>query len=143
MVNIYLESTIKPPRKGEASGMWIVEYVQDKDPNKFVTLQGGCSFAETTEDAIILTLLAESLMRFHKPCEIRIFTKAQGVLNTLETRRFNTWSAQNWLKSDGKAVKNAHLWDIVARALEKHTWTVTDEDHSYREYMRSELKKCQ
>ena len=143
MVNIYLESTIKPPRKGEASGMWLVEYVNDKDPAKLVTIEGGCRFKETTEDAIILTCLIQALMRFFKPCEIRIFTKAKGVLSTLETGRYATWRALKWQKSDGNAVKNAHLWDIVAHSLEKYKWTITDADHSYQDYMRAELKKWQ
>ena len=81
MVNVYLESTIKAPQKGEAIGIWIVEFVKDNDPSKFVIRQGGCQFAETTEDAIILTLLAEALMILIKPCEIRIFTKARGVFS--------------------------------------------------------------
>ena len=123
--------------------MWLVEYVNDKDPAKLVTIEGGCRFKETTEDAIILTLLIQALMRFFKPCEIRIFTKAKGISSTLESRRYEAWQGQKWLKSNKESVKNAHLWDIVAHALEKHDWTVTDEDHSYREYMRSELKKWQ
>ena len=123
--------------------MWLVEFVKDDQPDKFVTRQGFTQFADTTEDAIILTILIEALLILNKPCTIRIFSKARGVFSTLESRRYEGWSAQKWLKSDQKSVKNAHLWDIVAHALEKHEWTVTDEDHSYQEYMRSELKKWQ
>ena len=107
--------------------MYIAEFVSDKNPESFVTREGYAEFGETTEDAAILTIL----------------TKAKGILATLESRRYEAWQGQKWLKSNKESVKNAHLWDIVAHALEKHDWTVTDEDHSYREYMRSELKKWQ
>lgn len=143
MLNIYVESTIRPPQKATGKAMYIAEFVSDKNPESFVTREGYAEFGETTEDAAILTILIEALLILNKPCTIRIFTKAKGILSTLESRRYETWQGQKWLKSNKESVKNAHLWDIVAHALEKHDWTVTDEDHSYREYMRSELKKWQ
>ena len=123
--------------------MWLLEFVKDDDPSKFVTRQGFTEYAETTEDAIVLTVLIHALQILNKPCKIRIFTKAHGVFNTRESRRFENWKAQKWLKSDAKSVKNANLWDIVAHGLEKHEWSVTEEEHSYQEYMRTEIKKWQ
>ena len=113
--------------------MYIAEFVSDKNPESFVTREGYAEFGETTEDAAILTILIEALLILNKPCTIRIFTKAKGILSTLESRRYETWQGQKWLKSNKESVKNAHLWDIVAHALEKHDCTITDEDHSYRE----------
>ena len=145
MVNIYLESTIKAPQKGPGRAMWIVELVKDDNPEKIVTRQGLTEFAETTEDAIILTILSEALMIIGKPCTIRIFTKAQGVFWTLETRRYAGWKRAKWQRDSVKSTKNAHLWEIISHALEKKAteWTVTDEEHSYQNYMRTELRKWQ
>ena len=142
MLNIYLESTIRPPQKAAGKAMYIVELVIKNQP---VTVQGFAEYAETTEDAITLTVLSEALLRLNKPQEIRIFTKAKGVLSTLESRRYKAWKDQKWLKSNGEPVKNAFLWDIVAHGLEHKTtkWTVTDDDHSYEDYMRAELKRWQ
>lgn len=125
--------------------MYLVEFVPDKHPDKFQTWREYAEYGETTEDAIILSVLIKALMRITRPCEIRIFTKAKSVFSTLESRRYNTWRDNNWLKGNGEAVKNAHLWDVAQDLLASKSteWTVSDEDHSYQEYMRSELKKWQ
>ena len=143
MLNIYIDSTIKAPAKREAKGMYLLEYVNDKDPEKFVTRQGFTEYAETTEDAITLTAIIEALSLLNKPCKIRIFTKARNVFNTLEQRRNETWRQSKWQNSSQNMVKNCELWELLTHTLERHEWEITTEGHSYENFMESELKKWQ
>ena len=94
MLNIYVESTIRPPQKAAGKAMYIAEFVSDKNPESFVTREGYAEFGETTEDAAILTILIEALLILNKPCTIHIFTKAKGILSTLESRRYEAWQGQ-------------------------------------------------
>ena len=143
MLNIYIDSTIKAPAKREAKGMYLLEYVNDKDPEKFVTRQGFTEYAETTEDAITLTAIIEALSLLNKPCKIRIFTKARNVFNTLEQRRNETWRQSKCQNSSQNMVKNCELWELLTHILERHEWEITTEGHSYENFMESELKKWQ
>ena len=140
-VNIYAASTIKAPARREAKAMWIVEFVRDANPFDPVIRKGFIEFGETTEDAVILTALAEALGILTKECEICIFTKCRGVFSTLETRRYEGWRANKWRNSYQNMVKNAELWEILIGFLEKHTWSASQESHSFEALMESELKK--
>lgn len=143
VLNIYLKSDISAPRRNDAKAMWLVEWVSDKDPEKTVTHDGFLGLPDTTEDEIVLSALIEALNILNRPCKIRIFTDAQRVFNTLGSRSYETWRARKWLSASEKPIKNAPLWEIVTNQLTVHDWTITDEDHSFRDYMRSEIKKWQ
>ena len=143
VLNIYLKTDISAPRRSDAKAMWLVEWVSDKDPEKTVTHDGFLALPDTTEDEIILTALIQALNILNKPCKIRIFTDAQRVLNVLDLRRNEGWRSQKWRSASEKPIKNAPLWEIVTNQLTIHEWSITDEVHSFRDYMRSELKKWQ
>lgn len=104
-VNIYVKANIKAPQKHEAKAMWLVEFVREKNPEDPITRQGFVEFAETTEDAIVLTALIEAVNILTKECEICIFTKARNVLATLDTRRYEGWRHQKWLNASQNMVK--------------------------------------
>lgn len=143
MLNIYVDSTIRAPRRGDGKGMYLVEFVSDKDPEKIETRQGFLYLPDTTEDEIILTTMIEAVNILNRSCKVRIFTNAKHVFSTLECRKNADLRSRKWLSASEKSIKNAPLWEIITQHLEKHEWTITDEDHSFREYMRSELKKWQ
>ena len=143
MLNIYIDSTIRAPRRGDGKGMYLVEYVSDKDPEKIETRQGLLYLPDTTEDEIMLTTLIEGVNILNRPCKIRIFTNAKHIFSTLESHKNADLRSRKWLSASEKSIKNAPLWEIITQQLEKHDWTITSEEHSFREYMKSELKKWQ
>ena len=142
-VNIYVKANIKAPQKHEAKAMWLVEFVREKNPEDPITRQGFVEFAETTEDAIVLTALIEAVNILTKECEICIFTKARNVLATLDTRRYEGWRHQKWLNASQNMVKNAELWEILIGHLAKHKWKTSAETSSFDSLMETELKKWQ
>lgn len=137
-VNIYVDSTIKNPNRGEGTAMFLLECETQKGPK---TLQGFVHLPDTTEDSIILTALIEGLGHFLKETPIRIFVKAPGVFNAIDTGRIQTAKLNGFRTAKGQSIKNAELWSILLSLLPKHKWTITNEEHSYQNYMKSELKK--
>ena len=142
-VNIYVETTIKAPARKEGRAMWLIEFVREKNPSDPIIRKGFVEFAETTEDQITLTALINAIAKLTKECEICIFTKAKGVLSTLELRRFEGWKKSKWQNSSQNMVKNAELWDVLSELLQRHTWKTSIEKHSFESLMETELRTWQ
>ena len=119
--------------------MYLIECPSSPDN----VVKGFTVLQETTEDAITLVSIIRALNRFSKPSKISIFTKCNGVYHTLDSGRCFEYQKNRWITAKGTQVKNAELWDILVNLLAKFEWTIIQADHSFQEYMRSELKKWQ
>jgi ribonuclease HI len=139
-VNIYVDSTIKNPNRGEGTAMYLLECIVKNEPK---TIEGFVHLPDTTEDAIILTALIEALGRLIKPTTVRIFTKSRGVFGAINTGSIQTAKTKGFRNAKGQSVKNAELWSIFLSFIPKYKWTITQEDHSFEKYMKAELKKWQ
>ena len=64
------------------------------------------------------------------------------VFANLESRKYEIWKAQKW-RGTSEIIKNYELWEILSGQLAKHKWTVTDNEHSYSNWMKDELRKWQ
>lgn len=138
-INIYVKSTIKAPRRGSGKAEYLIEC--PKKPDEIA--KGFIELPDTTEDEIILTILIKALNRFHKPCEMHIYTKSPGVFGAISTGRIQIAKTKGFRNSKDRPVKNAELWSIFLSLVPKHKWKITQEDHSFEQYMRGELKKWQ
>ena len=136
-VNIYIDSTIKAPHRGEGTAMYIIECPAAPDN----IVKGFVEFPDTTEDAITLTAIIEALGRFTKESTIRIYTRCNGVFCGLDTGRIQSARLNGWKSAKGVPNKNAELWDIFISLISRHNYTITQEDHSFREIMRTDLKR--
>ena len=135
-VNIYIETSIKAPHRGYGTGMYLIECPAAPDN----VAKGFVDFPDTTEDATTLTALIEALGRFTKESNIRIFTKCNGVFCGLDTGRIQTARMNGWMNAKGLPNKNAELWDIFISLISKHHYTITQEDHSFMELMKNDIK---
>lgn len=119
--------------------MYLVECVIN---NRIESREGIVSFPDTTEDAITITALIRALAELNKPCKFKIYTSDRNIFYALETGRAQKFRDKEYMNAKGLPVKNAELWEILFELLQKHEWEITQEEHSYRLYMESELKKA-
>ena len=138
-VNIYTAATIRKPNRGKGSAMYLIECVIN---DRIETREGTVYYPDTTEDSVILAALIMALCKFNKSCELRIFTKCMGVFNALDTGRALKYREKDFTSSRKTMIRNAELWDILIELLQKHKWEITQDDHSYMNYMESTLKKA-
>lgn len=136
-VNIYIATTIRAPHRGYGTGMYLIECPAKPDN----IVKGFVHFPDTTEDAVTLTAMIEALGRFTKETNITIYTKCNGVYNGLNTGRIQSARLNGWINAKGFPNKNAELWDIFISMISKHHYTITQEDHSFMELMKTELKR--
>ena len=141
-VNIYVDSTIKNPQRGEGIAMYLLECIIKDEPK---TIEEHICLPDTTEDAAILTALIEALGRVRDPAKtkVKLFVRAQGVYNAISSGRIQASKIDRFKNAKGKPVKNAELWSILLTTVMRYHWTITDKEHSYEQYMRGELKKWQ
>ena len=141
-VNIYVDSTIKNPNRGEGTAMYLLECIVNGEPK---TIEDHIYLPDTTEDAAIVTALIEALGRVKDPAKtkVRLFVRAKGVFNAISSGRIQASKIDKFKTAKGKPVKNAELWSIFLTTVPRYHWTITDEDHSYEQYMRGQLKKWQ
>lgn len=138
-VNIYIETTIRAPAKRDGAYIYVLEFV--KSSGEPVTRQEIKHIKETTENELVLRAIVSALNRLTKNCEIRINTKCQHVLNTVQNLHHIQWEKSDWINSKGKEVKNKELWQQYVKMSRIHVITVLSSEHSYQEWMRRELKK--
>ena len=138
-VNIYVDTTIKAPSRGPGKSIYLIECPAHPDN----VVKGFSKFQDTTEDALTLLTIIKALQRFTKKAKISIFTKCNGVYHAIDTGRCFKYKEDDWKNAKGQQIKNAELWDLLIENLTGHEWTITQADHSFMEYMRTELKRWQ
>ena len=136
-INIYIETTVKGPREQMGAYLYIVEWIKEQGEPE---TEGGFCFQMGTENRMVLGALLRALGRIEEPSSIRVFTRCGHVLHSIQNHRPVQWHKNGWKNAKGKPVHNAEIWEKVLQAMEPHTYTITDQDHSYREWMQFELE---
>lgn len=135
-INLYIETSIKGPRIRDGAYIYVLECFRAGKPE---TRSGSGQMQEVTENQLAMSALLEALKRVKKPASIRVFTRCGHVVHALQNHWPRQWQAAGWLNARGKSVKNANLWEALMEVLDKHIYTVTEDEHSYREWMLMEL----
>lgn len=86
-----------------------------KDQEKIIS--GKESF--TTNNRMELLAVINALNSLKFSCEISLYTDSQYVQNGI-TKWLPGWRKKNWRTSNGSAVKNQDLWELLDLATKKH-----------------------
>lgn len=82
----------------------------------------------------------EALGRMKRPVHLKIYTNCGHVLHSLQNHWPIQWKNNGWKNAKGKPVSNAELWEKVMEELEPHVYLITEEEHTYSVWMRTELR---
>lgn len=138
-VTIYIETTIRGPAKRNGAGMWLIEYIK-KDGTP-VTRQGTIIRDATTESILTLECMKLAFDRLTKTCSVRVNTRCEQVLNSIENRWVAQWEKAGWIKANGKPVMHAELWQQVYELIKRHEVLIENTENSYRPAMETELNE--
>lgn len=136
-VNIYIETSIHGPARKDGRYIYILECIRDGIPE---TRDGGGQIERATENQLALTALEEALGRINCACELRIYTSCQHILNSMQNSWARQWQKNEWKTAKGENVKNAGLWAGILEYLDRHLYTFTDDYHTYKEWMKEQLR---
>ena len=76
--------------------------------------------ASTTNNRMELTAFIEALRQLKEPCEVRLCSDSQYVINGLEKGWAKGWRARGWVKGDKKPALNPDLWARLLDLCDRH-----------------------
>ncbi|MBF0153922.1 MAG: ribonuclease HI [Magnetococcales bacterium] len=76
--------------------------------------------AHTTNNRMEMLATIHALVTLKKSCQVRLVTDSTYVKDGI-TRWIHAWKAHQWHKKDGKAVRNADLWQRLDLLAGQHT----------------------
>lgn len=74
----------------------------------------------TTNNRMELTAAIEALKALKEPCSVALYSDSAYMVNAFVNDWLSDWCANNWRKSDNKAVLNADLWQELLVLTSKH-----------------------
>ena len=74
----------------------------------------------TTNNRMELTAFIEALRQLKEPCEVRLCSDSQYVINGLEKGWAKGWKRRGWKKSDGSPALNPDLWEMLLGLVSQH-----------------------
>lgn len=139
-VNIFIESTWSGPAKRDGVAMWLMEHKGEELQTKqgFIHVEDGTE-AQGNLMAIINAFCV--LKYVNESCSVRVFTRCEHVLHTMQNSWHIQWQKNGWCNAKGKEVKNANLWEMLIDKMQNHVYTVQSGHHEYANVMQMELKK--
>lgn len=146
LVTIYIETSLRGPARRNGAGMWLVEYIKPNGEPETRPREGdygsGIVYLENaTENTMTLELLIEAFSILRKTCSVLVNTRCEHVLNTTQNCWLEQWAKNDWIKSNGKPVANAELWQQVYEYMQIHEVLFEEAENSYRNVMQLEIMK--
>lgn len=97
----------------------VLEYLDQKGEKHIKELSG--RYKETTNNRMELMGLLKGLESLSKPCQLRVFTDSQYIVNAFNLGWLNSWILNNWRRGKKKEpVKNDDLWKQIVEKVKDH-----------------------
>ncbi len=91
----------------------------------------------TTNNRMELSAVIAALCALKEPCEVKLTTDSQYVVNAIEKGWLESWQKNGWRKSDKSKVLNIDLWEKLILLLDTHSvsfvWVRGHNGHPYNE----------
>ncbi|HNX13456.1 MAG TPA: ribonuclease HI [Oscillospiraceae bacterium] len=75
---------------------------------------------ETTNNRMELTAAIVALEALKTPCEIKLFSDSQYLINAFELGWLEKWKTSGWKRAGNEVVKNADLWQRLSELTALH-----------------------
>ena len=94
-------------------------------------------YKHTTNNRMELSAVIAALSALKEPCEVKLTTDSQYVVNAIEKGWIESWQKNGWRKSDRSQVLNVDLWEKLILLLDTHdvsfVWVRGHNGHPYNE----------
>lgn len=138
MINIYIETSLKPLKRQDGE----VGFVIENGLNKGQTATQFGQICEKTEYASVLLGLKYALKRVIKKNEITIWTDCTYVAAGFNKGWLDTWKKNGWKTAKGCDIANKELWQDIAELLDGNTPEVRlKEKHEFKNWLKDEVEK--
>ena len=139
-VNVYIQTTIKGPRRRDGVGGYILECERQQGN---ATLTNFVQIENEAENGAEVITLAAALSRMKKPCAFSIFTDSAYMENALKCEWWRSWADDEWKNKKGEPIAHVEEWQEIAKRLNESDLchVLLKENHEYRKYLDNELRR--
>ena len=137
-VELYIETNAKGPKIKNGLGMYLLECELD---GKTYTICDFCRYRDISANELALNTVITALSRMQKPSDIHIHISNDSVYGTLSNGWHLQWQKNGWRNKRDNPVAHAKEWERIISLLEKHAYFVSNDKHSYSNWMQEQIKE--
>ena len=141
MVNIYLATSLKSPRRQNG----VVGYILEAEGHEDHTLTQFGRVINVTKNQSLLLDLIHALNRINTSTEVTIWSDNAYIQSTVENGWLKQWSENGWKTHKDKYAANYEEWKKITERLEELGGIVpqfrTGEHHKFKNYLEAEVER--
>ena len=137
-VNIYIESSVKGPRRSNG----VVGFVLEEESHKDKTLTQFGKVENVTANQAVLLALIHALRRIKTGTDITIWTDSFYIQSALVHGWLEEWSENGWKTAKGKEICNEKEWKQIKELLgDVEPEFEVGAQHPFKNYLKSEVER--
>lgn len=137
-VNIYIESSVKGPRRSNG----VVGFVLEEESHKDKTLTQFGKVENVTANQAVLLALIHALRRIKTGTDITIWTDSFYIQSALVHGWLEEWSENGWKTARGKEICNEKEWKQIKELMgDVEPEFEVGAQHPFKNYLKSEVER--
>lgn len=136
MVNIYIQTDAKSPKRQSAHAIFTISTMTSKGPADATRIED----IEGTANEVELLALIKAMEHLTKDCSIELYTESRFVASGIGW--IPGWKQKGWKTAKGQDIAHKQEWQQLDELLSGCEILVhCKEDHSFRKWQRFELER--
>lgn len=137
MVNIYIQTDAKSPKRQSAHAIFTISTMTSKGPADATRIED----IEGTANEVELLALIKAMEHLTKDCSIELYTESRFVASGIGW--IPGWKQKGWKTAKGQDVAHHEEWERLDELLEGKEINVhLKEDNSFRKWQQFQLKEA-
>lgn len=137
MVNIYIQTDAKSPKRQSAHAIFTISTMTSKGPADATRIED----IEGTANEVELLALIKAMEHLTKDCSIELYTESRFVASGIGW--IPGWKQKGWKTAKGQDVAHREEWERLDELLEGKEINVhLKEDNSFRKWQQFQLKEA-
>lgn len=136
MVNIYIQTDAKSPKRQSAHAIFTISTMTSKGPADATWTED----LEGTANEVELLALIKAMEHLTADCDIELYTESQFIASGIDW--LAGWRERDWKTAKGKDIAHKDEWMRLDELLSGREILVhCKEDHSFRKWQQFELER--
>lgn len=137
MVNIYIQTDAKSPKRQSAHAIFTISTMTSKGPADATWTED----LEGTANEVELLALIKAMEHLTADCDIELYTESQFIASGIDW--LAGWREKDWKTAKGKDIAHKDEWMRLNELLSGREILIhCKEDHSFKKWQQFQLKEA-
>lgn len=137
MVNIYIQTDAKSPKRQSAHAIFTISTMTSKGPADATWIED----LEGTANEVELLALIKAMEHLTADCDIELYTESRFISSGIDW--LAGWKEKGWKTAKGQDIAHKQEWQQLDELLSGREILVhCKEDHSFRKWQQFQLKEA-